>query len=180
MIEPLGSLPPVTEYRPLTTEEIASLRPIFEAQGVGLPSGIYMGAVEGSRVIGFLVLQLKLHSEPMWIEPGRSQIFHALVGAAENYILANSGPTWVYLFAPEGRVSELAEAMGMTRNDEQIYYKLIERPTPPRPFVDLQPIPVEVTPEDIARMEAAYQSAMVGHDLRENPFDDTIIPETIQ
>lgn len=184
MIEPIQDpLSPVS-YRVLTPEEIERVKPIFDERKVAMPQGgIFIGAIENGRVIGFLVLQLKLHAEPMWIAPGKSQIFPSLVATAENYILQNSGPAYVYLFAPEGRVSEMAEAMGMTHNSEQIWYKLLGN-IPPRPFVDLQPIATEelagFTPEEL---EAAYQSANAGHDdprLVNNPFDDSLIPETIQ
>ena len=167
MIEPLGSLPAQVEDRPLTPTEIASLKPIFDERGVSMPEGLYMGVVRGSEILGFLVLQLKLHAEPMWIAPGESQVFGRLVAATERYILERSGPTWVYLFAPEGRVAELATAMGMTQNSEQIYYKLVQAPVAPRPFVDLQPLPFDL------------ESLKPARDLSENPFDDSPT-ETIQ
>jgi hypothetical protein len=198
MIEPIQDplAPTPVSYQVLTPEEIKRVKPIFDERKVAMPQGgIFIGAIENGRVIGFLVLQLKLHAEPMWIAPGKSQIFPSLVATAENYILQNSGPTYVYLFAPEGRVSEMAEAMGMTHNSEQIWYKLLGN-IPPRPFVGLQPIATEklasFTLEELEAsyqaakaLEAAYQAANAGHDdprarLVNNPFDDSLIPETIQ
>ncbi len=188
MIEPLVTEHPVPsgiQYRLLTPDEILTLKPIFDSQGATLPAGHYIGAIEGHRIIGFIVLQLKLHAEPMWLE--RPEIFKSLVSATEQYILQQNGPTWVFLFAPEGRVADLAEASGMTKETQPIFYKLVTPSVPAKPFADLQPLPFDLQefkrqfpPEEL---EKAYQSAMAGHDspyaLVTDPFDDSPM-ETIQ
>lgn len=127
-------------FRELTTEEIASLRPVFLEAKAEMPDpavSTFVGAVEDGKVIGFLVLQAKLHAEPMWIEPGRSEIFKPLVAATEEVILRKTGPQWVYLFSPAGRVSQLAQSMGMQLEPWCVMTKLVQPPAPSRPVLDL-------------------------------------------
>lgn len=60
-------------YRWLEPEEIETLRPIFEDNGGELPSPqfsqIYGALNDAGKVVGFHVLQLIPHLEPMYIEP---------------------------------------------------------------------------------------------------------------
>lgn len=165
MIEPLVHEPPGVSYRVLSPGELVQIRPIFTERGVDMPSGgIYLGAVENGRIIGFCVLQLKLHTEPLWIAPGKSQTFHGLVSFAENYIVQNSGPTWVHLFASNPEIEKLAEAMGMERIDQPLFQKLVGAP-PPKGFSDLMPI------EDL-EADLDKGIAVLG-ELMQNPFDDS-------
>ena len=153
MIEPL--LPPTEpqsgiSYRELTPEEIKSVEPIFTATGNPLPDpGIstFVGAVENGKVIGFLVLQVKLHAQPMWIEEGHSQIFSPLVAEAERTILKKAGPQWVYLFVPAGRLSQLAQSMGMGLEPWNVLSKLVQPEIPKKIGVDLMPL-VEDRPSE--------------------------------
>lgn len=142
MIEPLPILKTGLEYRELTKDEVNSLAPIFTATGNPLPDlkvSTFVGAIENGKVIGFIVLQAKLHAEPMWIESGKSQIFPSLVKKTEEVVLQKCGPQWVYLFAPAGRVGQLAASSGMQMEPWNIYSKLIMPETPHRGPVELMP-----------------------------------------
>lgn len=150
-IQPLDDAPQETgiSYRELTPEEIKSVEPVFAATGNPLPDpGIstFVGAVEDGKVVGFLVLQVKLHAQPMWIEDGKSQVFAPLVAEAERTILKKAGPTWVYLFAPAGRLSQLAQSMGLGLEPWNVLSKLVQPETPAKISVDMLPM-VDQQPE---------------------------------
>lgn len=60
------------EYRLLTPEEVLTLAPVFASYGVDTPSpelSAVAGAIEGGVIVGFHVLQLVPHAEPIWISP---------------------------------------------------------------------------------------------------------------
>jgi hypothetical protein len=128
------------EFRVLMPLEIESVRHVFEASGSTLPDPAvsqFIGAVHNQKVLGFIVLQLKLHAEPMWIENGHSEVFQPIVKAAEKHILRQCGPQWVYLFAPAGRVSQLAQSMGMGLEPWNVLSKLVMPEIPPKSMVDM-------------------------------------------
>lgn len=105
-----------TEVRLLTAAEIESLYPIFEAQGAAPPlpeESAYIGAVRNGYVVAFLVVQRVLHAEPLWIEQGNEVVFSRLVGVAESLIAKHYGNRTVYVFAPAGKVSRMAQLVGM-------------------------------------------------------------------
>src|SRR3954463_4159972 len=82
------------EVRLLTPEEIQTLIPIFEGAGSTLPNPAIsqiVGCVENGEVIAFLVLELKLHAEPMWIKEGHSNLLPALVKEVETVIITRCG-----------------------------------------------------------------------------------------
>lgn len=121
--------PSKIEYRELTPDEVTSLIPIFQGQDAVFPRPEYsrfVGAVEGGKVIAFIVLQIQLHAEPMWIEDGKSYVFKSLIAEAERTILRTSGPQLVYLFAPAGRVAQMAASMGMQLEPWVVLSKLVE------------------------------------------------------
>jgi hypothetical protein len=131
--------------RLLTPEEIKSVEPIFLERGVSLPASntsVFVGAVKDGKVVAFLVIQLMLHAEPMWIEPGHSNLFLPLVKEAEKTILQRCGPAWVYLFAPAGKVSQLAATSGMQQEPYCVYSKLVMPEAPGRPAFDLSELEV--------------------------------------
>lgn len=105
------------DVRELTADEVQSqIRPLFESNGARLPDpaiSTFIGAVRDGKVVGFLCLQAVLHAEPMWIADGESAIFSRIVSEAERSILAKCGPQNVFLFAPAGRISQLAQLCGM-------------------------------------------------------------------
>lgn len=140
------------EYRELTPEEVSTLEPIFAERNVPMPDpawSTFTGCVKDGEVLGFLVTQVKIHAEPMWIKEGHSSIFKSLVSATEKTVLRKVGPAWVYLFAPPGNVTELAQAMGMTLEPWSVLSKLVTPniPVKPIPFImDLEDMPVDGEP----------------------------------
>ena len=138
--------PSVDGIRELTAEEIQSVEHIFRAAGTSLPDpsiSTFVGAVKAGKVIGFIVLQLKLHAEPMWIEDGNSSIFQSLVKAAERVIITRTGPQWVYLFTPAGKITQLAQAMGCQLEPWCVMSKLVAPELPGKPIPFLADTPVE-------------------------------------
>ncbi len=142
---PIDMLPPPPsaeadleiQFRTLTDEEIAkAVAPEFAKTGNPLPDpaiSTFVGAVLAGEVIAFLCLQLKLHAQPLWIADGYSSVLARLVTAAEQTILARTGPQWVYLFAPAGRLSQLAQMMGMQMEPWVVLSKLVQ-PVKPLPL----------------------------------------------
>jgi hypothetical protein len=138
--------PESEQFRVLTPEEVESLRPIFEANSAELPDmsvSTFVGCVKDGEIIGFIVLQIKLHAEPMWIKDGQSQIFSRLVNTAENVIITQCGPQWVYLFCPAGRVSQLASAAGMQAEPWVVFSKLVTHVSPAKPIIEFPISPPE-------------------------------------
>jgi hypothetical protein len=134
------------EFRVLTPEEISSIAHVFADQGASLPDPTvsqFVGAVEDGKVVGFLVLQLRLHAEPMWIESKHSQVFTKLVAEAEKIILRQAGPQWVYLFAPAGRTAQLAQSMGMQLEPWVVLSKLVMPNIPDNPVFNLLDVETE-------------------------------------
>lgn len=168
MIEPLPvPVPPKAgiEYRELSAEEIQSVAHVFEATGNSLPNpaiSTFVGAVEVGKVIGFLVIQAKVHAEPMWISEGKSQIFGTLAKKAEEVVLQRCGPSYVYLFTPAGKVSQLASVLGFQIEPFVIMSKLVMPNVPARPIIDLLPMPEETKPEPVEDapfdIRAAYEA----------------------
>src|SRR5258708_5561022 len=110
-------LPPVNghEVRILTIEETATLVPVFEEFGAAMPdprTSFIMGALSNGKVVGFLVVQLCVHAEPMWIEPGHEAVFEFIVHATERTIGERAGECDVFLFAPAGRVARPSRPAG--------------------------------------------------------------------
>lgn len=104
-------------FRPLSPEEIeAEVLPDYLATGNSLPDpGVskFIGAFRGPELLAYLCLQVKLHAQPLVIRAGHAGTLPGLVHAAEAHILETVGPQWVYLFAPAGKLSQLAAACGM-------------------------------------------------------------------
>ena len=144
--------PPDEEFRELTPEEIASIAHVFQENNTDLPNpsiSTFVGCLRKGKVVGFLVLQAMLHAEPMWIEPGNSDIFQKLAHIAESTILKKCGPSYVYLFAPAGRITQLAQTMGMKLEPWCVLSKLVmpEVPSKSGPFLmPLEDLPVEGAP----------------------------------
>lgn len=163
-MQKIDMLPPPVQpqedcIRLMTAEEIEAERPIFEANGSTLPDpsvSAFLGVFRGGKRVAFLVLQAKLHAEPMYIEEGHSAILPQLVQAAEKYILERAGPQWVYLFAPAGRIAQLAQTMGMQLEPWVVMSKLVAPSTPDKGITELTPLghntgahqPFEYTPGD--------------------------------
>ncbi len=134
----MPAAPGVREIRELTVEEIQTLAPIFVENGTELPdlrTATFVGAVQDKVVLGFVVLQAKLHAEPMWIQPGQSQLFTPIVREAEKVILRKAGPQYVYLFTPAGRITQMAASMGLRPEPFVIMSKLVMPEPPARPLI---------------------------------------------
>ncbi len=140
MIEPIAVSkgPRAREIRELTPEEVQTVAKIFADHGAVVPdlkASVFVGAVQDGVVLGFIVLQPKLHAEPVWITPGQSQLFVPLVREAERVILQKFGPQYVYLFAPAGRVAQMAATMGMQLEPFVILSKLVMPEFPGKPLI---------------------------------------------
>ncbi len=109
-----------------------------------------LGAFAGDQVLGYLVLQLKLHAQPLVLRPGHANILSGLVHAAEAHILATAGPQWVYLFTPAGKLTQMASAMGMVQEPWCVMSKLVQPELPARPALELvPPAPIPITAEEL-------------------------------
>ena len=139
----LDFLPPPSteEYRVLTQDEIEKcVRPDFEEAGCDLPDpsvSVFVGCVKSGEVVGYVCLQVKLHAEPVKIKDGHSQIFERLIRAAETVIITRTGAQWVYVFTPAGRISQLAQAMGMQLEPWCVMSKFVTPAVPAQPVVEL-------------------------------------------
>ena len=136
---------PDLEIRELTSEEISTVEAVFTERGHSLPhpaQSTFVGAVQNGKVLGFLVLQVKLHAEPMWIADGHSDLFMSIAHEAEKIVLSRVGPCWVYLFSPAGKIAQLAQSMGMQMEPYVIMSKLVTPEAPPKPVVSLD-LPLE-------------------------------------
>lgn len=137
---------PGLQFRELTESEIASVEHIFAETGNPLPDpaiSTFVGAVDpDGKVLAFLVLQLKLHAQPLWIADGHSALLTSLVAEAERTILRKTGAAqWVYLFAPAGRLAQLGQAMGMGLEPWVVLSKLVLPEVPAQGPVELVPTP---------------------------------------
>lgn len=112
--------------RELTVEECKLLEPIFHAQGVELPdpaTSTIIGAIDeaGKVTENFIVGQLRLHTEPLVLQPGCGHLFRPLARALYDKIATSVGTVDVYLFAPDGKVAQMAEVMGMDKEPWAVY-----------------------------------------------------------
>ena len=159
------------EYRELTPTEIATVEHVFMAAGAVLPDprfSTFVGAVQGDKVLGFIVLQLRLHAEPMWIEGGHSDLFQPIIKQAEATVLARSGPQWVYLFTPAGRTTQLAASMGCKLEPWCVMSKLVTHEVPNQPLLDFGIDEPDVLPVEspVDELRQAYK------DFRPDPPQD--------
>jgi hypothetical protein len=151
--------PPTTASQPegdcvrqLTPEEIQQyVKPGYDATNNPLPDPAYstfVGVLRRGRVVASIGLQLKLHAQPLQIEDGYASVLPQLVEGAEKIILERTGPQWVYLFTPAGRLAQIASAMGMQLEPWVVMSKLVAPPQPSRIVVDDIPS-LTVEPEDL-------------------------------
>lgn len=155
---PLPGQEPQDAVRELTPEEVQSyVRPHYEATGNTLPvdgTCVFMGIIRGGQIVGALGLQVKLHAQPLILEPGHGNALPALVKGAEEYILRKCGPQWVYLFAPAGKLSQLAQSMGMQLEPWCVLSKLVQPKLPPKSPVDLMSFPPDSPDEPTGGSES--------------------------
>jgi len=126
--------PPISEsltddIRELTPEEIAKyVKPGYDATGNTLPDPRYstfVGVIKAGRVVASIGLQIKLHAQPLQIEDGYANVLPLLIRRTEEIILSRSGPQWVYLFTPAGKLTQLASHFGMQLEPWCVLSKLV-------------------------------------------------------
>jgi hypothetical protein len=132
----------LVDVRPLSAEETQTLAPIFAAHGVELPDPRYSHVIGCVRPDGtvdedFLVVQLRVHAEPMNLK--HPQRIFRLIAAAEELIATRAGTVPVFLFAPEGRTAQLAEqSAGMQREPWVVLSKVVQGKVAPVESSDLE------------------------------------------
>lgn len=141
---PIPEAEPVrTSFRTLTPEEIArECGPDYAKSGNPLPDpaiSAFVGAFAGDQLLAYLCLQVKLHAQPLVIRPGNASVLSGLVHAAETHILATTGPQWVYLFTPAGKMAQMASAMGMQTEPWVVMSKLVAPEAPAKPVFEVIP-----------------------------------------
>ena len=137
--------------RELTPEEIQQyVKPGYDATNNPLPDpaiSTFVGVFRGGKVVASIGLQLKLHAQPLQIEDGHASVLPMLVKAAERIILQRTGPQWIYLFTPAGRLAQIASSMGLQLEPWVVMSKLVNYPEPSRVVVDDMPS-LTIEPED--------------------------------
>lgn len=127
MLPPPGQDGP--EIRLLTPDEYLGLAPRFESRGFTLPSpasSTAVGIFDDGKMVGYQVLQLRLHAQPTEIDPHYANLFSALCRKSEEIILQRCGPTWVYVFVEPGDMEKLAESRGLVKEPWIVYSKLVQ------------------------------------------------------
>lgn len=165
---PIAPVHPVEEARELTVEEIRQyVEPHYLASGNNLPDprcSTFVGILRDGVVLASLGIQAKLHAQPLIISEGHGGLLPRLVRLAEETILAKSGPQWVYLFAPAGKLSQLAQSMGMQLEPWVVLSKLIQPEPPEKLAIELlshedEQVRFNVTVTDL---EHAYAESRMG------------------
>jgi hypothetical protein len=170
MIPPVPIAPReiVDEYRELTTEEIEQyVKPHYEASGNSLPDPRYatfVGIIRDGVVLASLGVQVKLHAQPLILSEGHANLLPRLVSLAEETILRKSGPQWVYLFAPAGKLTQLAQSMGMQLEPWCVLSKLVAPELPEKPPIELlnhenESVKFNVVATDLAKTYAEATGA---------------------
>jgi hypothetical protein len=150
---PNMKVPGTDEIRIMTPEEIALEEPIFAATGNPLPhpsSSVFFGVFRGGKRVAFVVLQTRVHVEPLYIEEGHSAVLPSLLKYVEEYILRQAGPMWVYAFTPAGRITQLARSFGMQMEPWVVMSKLVMPTVPAKGVADLSVEPVYESPPEEA------------------------------
>jgi len=142
--------------RVLTAEEVETLKPVFEEFGGTMPNpatSFFVGVVRDGKVTGFLTIALAIHAEPMWIEPGNEQDFLPITREAERIIVERCGEADIFLFAPEGRITALAESRGMVRENWNVMSKHVGtstiKPLEVEPVVESSELEDSAQPETV-------------------------------
>lgn len=166
-----SKLEPPDRLRILSEAEVASLTPIFSAEGAMMPNpanSFFVGVVEDGVVKAFLCVQTTIHAEPMWVERGYEREYMPMVKLAEAEILRRVGPNVVYAFTPPGKLTRIAQMAGMKPEPWVVLSK----------FVAEEPEADELSP---AVLEQAYQEVHIGKDGPPIPMTDDAAREgTVQ
>jgi hypothetical protein len=130
---PQLTIPGGLEIRIMTPEEVEAEKVLFAGRGAIWPnptSSVFMGAFKDGKRVAFLVLQVQLHAEPLYIEEGHSGVLSSLVSKCQEYILDRVGPCAVYLFAPAGRITQLATSYGFKLEPWNVMSCIVQHPEP--------------------------------------------------
>jgi len=123
---------PALDVRLLTTEEVETLRPEFEAQRAVFPNpqtSFAVGAVDADgKVVAFLFFQLQVHAEPMKIDHPHEALFSRLVDVGERTLVERCGSQLVYAFTPPGKITRLAQMAGMQIEPWVVMSKIVGPP----------------------------------------------------
>ena len=107
----------------LAPEAWDDLLPVFAAQGVLLPCpemAHVLVAQEGEETIGFLVIQLQPHLEPLYVKPAyRHQGVAQALAKAAIQLFAPGIP--FYAFSPREGIDHLAQQAGLEALPWKIY-----------------------------------------------------------
>jgi hypothetical protein len=138
MLPPPGGNGP--EIRQLTPEEYASLAPRFESRGFPLPTtATATGIFDQGKMVGYQVIQVRLHAQPTEIDQGYSHLFSALCRKSEEVILQSCGPSWVYVFVEPGDMEKLVQSRGLVQEPWTVYSKLISGDMR-KPVLEMMPV----------------------------------------
>lgn len=113
------------EYKELT--DWRTVEAEFKRRGVVAPSKTsarVFAAIENDEVVGFLVVQLVVHAEPIWIhEDYRGKVnWQKLVRMGEDFLGRNTGREY-YAFAPNDHIEAMCEIVGMEKMLWIVYRK---------------------------------------------------------
>jgi|SRR5688572_27103858 len=107
------------KYRWLTQEEFPLLAPVFAEQDAALPnpllSAVFAAFNDAEELVGFHVLQLVPHAEPMWIHPEyRAKVnWREFQRGIESLFDHAEGGTY-FIFPGDERIAKLCKRGGMT------------------------------------------------------------------
>ena len=119
------------KYGLLLPEYWHLLQPIFDEFKAKMPNSefasIAVAMTDEGKVAGMLVLQMVMHSEPLYINPEyRDRVnFRKLVELIEDE-LKDVAPTTYYAFTNNPTVEKMAYHIGMKLLDQKILYKEIK------------------------------------------------------
>lgn len=120
----------VITYRWLSPDEAETLRTVFEENGGDMPrpdlSAIYGAFTDEGQLVGFHVLQLVPHAEPMWIHPEwRAKVnWRKFQEGIETLFDKQSGGEY-YIFPGDERIAKLCKRGGMEEVPLKAYKKVI-------------------------------------------------------
>lgn len=111
-------------YRTLVGGELGPVRMEYEARGIPFHPeiGQFMGAMEGSKLQGFVAIQHQIHLEPMVIYDPHCMT--RLFREAEKEVVRKLGPIPVWCLA-EGRVADIAKYLGFSPRSETLFHKTL-------------------------------------------------------
>ena len=112
-------------YRWIDGDELSILEPVMSAKGwvpLNYPTSRALCAFHGEKLVGFVVLQLYPHTEPLYVEPQYRGVGIAEELADQMVAFINSiRARGVMVVADHPSVIELCESRGWTKLDHPVY-----------------------------------------------------------